>query len=78
MKVKDAILKLQSMDPEAIIIKRSDNFEQGNSMVGVRNFVESKDGELREEHFRDAFDGTNYTSKVWRTSGGNQPIVRIY
>jgi hypothetical protein len=77
MKVKDLIEQLQSMNPEAIVIIVSDNFEMRGANVETRSVIESNEGLEIEETFRDAFDGRSYISETWSTIGGTEPVVKI-
>lgn len=77
MKVKDLIEQLESMNPEATVIIKSDNFEMRGANVEVRYLSESNEGREVEETFRDAFDGRSYISETWSTIGGTEPVVKI-
>ena len=63
--VKDLIALLQKENPNAIIAKTTDNFEQGHSTVPFTGFYKFK-GKLVKESFRDAFDGGSYDKEVIR------------
>jgi len=78
IKVKDVIKKLQKMDPEAIFVTTTDNFEMGHSTVPAHGISEFS-GELVKESFRDAFDGGSYSADVIRHSDkGKSKFVKIY
>jgi len=77
MKVKELIEQLQSMNPEATVIIKSDNFEMRGANVEARFLNESSEGKECEETFRDSFDGCSYISETWSTIGGTEPVVKI-
>lgn len=62
-KVKDLVKELLKLDQNAVVVKTTDNFEQGQSEVEASG-VEEFEGVLSNENFRDAFDGGTYTKKV--------------
>jgi len=64
--VKDLIDLLSKYPSDTIVIKRTDNFEQGNSYVDVTGYIAEHKAKKKKEGFRDAFDGGSYTSEVWK------------
>ena len=71
MKVKDLIKLLQKVkNQNAIVVKTTDNFEQGNAKVEASGLY-LFNGEIKEESFRDAFDGGSYNKKIvkWNEKG---------
>ncbi len=73
-----ALIKLlQAEDPKAIVVKTTDNFEQGHETVlssGFRKF----NGKLVKKNFRDAFDGGTYTSEVVQQDDeGKQEFIKF-
>jgi hypothetical protein len=68
MNVAELIKKLQTFPQNAIVTVTSDNFEQKNAIKELSSVYSFK-GEVKEETFRDAFDGESYTSKVVRYLG---------
>jgi hypothetical protein len=78
MKVKDAMKLLAKMDPNAIFVTTTDNFEMGHQTVpavGIREF----NGSIAKETFRDAFDGCNYNAEVIHFDDkGKTKFVKIY
>ena len=57
--VEELIKKLQKCDPKAIVVKTTDNFEQGHNEVLASRVDEFKGGMI-EQTFRDAFDDGAY------------------
>jgi hypothetical protein len=68
LRVKDLIARLQEMDPEAIVVSPSSNFELNGSIVEAR--VSQYKGKRKTEGFRDAFDGISYSKEVYRMAFG--------
>ena len=71
MKVKELIEHLKLLkDQDATVVVVTSNFEQGHNKVLANNLFEFK-GDLKEETFRDAFDGGTYNKKVvkWNENG---------
>ncbi len=60
---------LSKFDDDANVITLSHNFEMQGSMVDAK----VSEGQYSEhmENFRDSFDGTRYSSKVYRTNWDN-------
>jgi hypothetical protein len=77
MKVKDLIEKLNGMDPEAIVITKSDNFEMKGADVPLSMASQYETGSMRAEKFRDAFDGCSYTSVTYSIFGGDLKVVYL-
>ena len=77
MKVKDLIEKLNGMDPEAIVITKSDNFEMNGADVPLSMANQYETGSMRAEKFRDAFDGCSYTSVTYSIFGGDLKVVHL-
>ena len=77
MKVKDLIKKLKTMDPNAIVITTSDNYELKGSSIEVTSAYQSDEGSSRKKGFYDDFDGGSYDKTVYSTVGGKMKIVRI-
>ena len=64
--VKDIIELLSKYPPDTIVIRKSDNFEQGGSYVDMRGSVSLYRAKKKKENFRDAFDYETYQSEVWK------------
>ena len=62
-KVKDLVKDLLKLDQNAVVVKTTDNFEQGQSTV-LASSLDVFDGTLEKQSFRDAFDGGSYSSEV--------------
>jgi len=77
MKVKDAIEALQKLDPEAILLKKSDNFEQNGATVPVSHFGVYPSAKEKRVTFRDAFDGDTYESTVYDLFDGDISAVNV-
>jgi len=77
MKVKDLIEKLNGMDPEAMVITKSDNFEMNGADVPLSGANQYETGSTRVENFRDAFDGCSYTSVTYSIFGGDLKVVYL-
>lgn len=77
MKVKDLIKILQDFDGESVVISHSDNFELNGSLTPISYVHLYPHGEMKMGHFRDAFDGFQYTHEVYQISGGSLPVVVI-
>jgi hypothetical protein len=66
MKVKELIKQLKKMDPDATVIAQTHNtMEQGQENVELKSANEGI-FKLHNLHCRDAFDGINYTTQVYR------------
>ncbi len=77
MKVKDAMKLLAKMDPNAIFVTTTDNFEMGHQTIPVTSIHEFK-GSVVKGCFRDAFDGGNYSADVIRhDEKGKTKFVKI-
>lgn len=78
MKVKELMEKLAKVDPEAHVIKTSDNFEQENALVAASTISVSR-ATIREKTCVDGFDSTVYTKKVYDPKlSGEIVTVRIH
>ncbi len=77
MKVKDAIKKLKSFNPEAELIITSSNFELNGSKVPVSFMTQYNEGSIRKQMFKDGFDGGIYQTETWSIIGGKLPVVTI-
>lgn len=70
MKVKELIKILEKHNPEAEVIKKTDNFEMGNSYVNLEeHFIFTGTGKKTTRTFRDAFDGEIYEAEIWSLFG---------
>lgn len=76
--VEDMIKKLQALpNQKAIIATTSSNFEQNHAKLPASHLYQFK-GELKNQNFRDGFDGGSYTSEVIRWDDkGKQDFVEI-
>jgi hypothetical protein len=77
MKVKDLIEKLKEMDPEAIVITQSDNFEMNGSDVPISLVHQYETGSTKITKFWDAFDGGSYDSVTYSIFGGDLKVVYL-
>lgn len=77
MKVKQLIKRLQSCDPDSVVLVTSSNFELNNAGIPVNFVTETKEGSKTKRHFRDAFDGESYTKEVWSSYGGKLKVVHL-
>jgi hypothetical protein len=77
MKVKDLIEKLKGMDPEAMVITKSDNFEMNGADVPLSMVHQYETGSREVENFRDAFDGCSYSSVTYSITGGDLRVVYL-
>jgi hypothetical protein len=77
MFVEDLIEKLKKLDPKAIVVVTTDNFEQGHAEKRAK-YIREFNGEFKNETFRDAFDGDTYSSEVVRyDEKGKTKFVKI-
>lgn len=60
---------IKDMDDNVEVVARAHNFELGEAIVSARAH-ETKWRKEREQ-FRDAFDGTNYTTEVYKPDHEN-------
>ena len=70
--VKELIEKLKTMDPEAIVVSPSSNFEIGSNALVDPSVYQFK-GKIVEQTFRDAFDGGSYNKKVYEMAFDTEP-----
>ncbi len=77
MKVKDAIKQLKKLDPEAVILVTSSNFELNGAEVPLSYLHSYKTGTKQMRTFRDAFDGETYQKEVWSIINGKLSVVTL-
>ena len=77
MKVKDLIEKLKGMDPEAMVITKSNNFEMNGADVPLSRAHQYETGSREVQNFRDAFDGCPYSSVTYSITGGDLRVVYL-
>jgi len=78
MKVHELIEKLQECDPDATVIRTSDNFELNGANIKASGVYNTKTGSKNLKHFTDAFDYTQYTKETWSLIGGEESVVNIF
>lgn len=76
MKVKELIAFLSNLDPEMEVIKPSENFEMNYANVKARYPMPIKMSPILET-FRDAFDGEEYRSEVWKMDDQGQEVILL-
>ena len=74
--VKEMIEKLSKLDPNAILVNSSNNFEKKGATVPITSLYEF-DGKIEKRKFRDAFDGEIYESDVVSMVDGKDKFVMI-
>lgn len=83
MKVKEMLKLLKKEDPEAVVLKQTDNtMEMGQEDVEVTR-IHASLGVKKKKSCTDAFDGTNYNTDIWQFLGAENdeqavPTVKIY
>ena len=79
MTLGEKIKELQEIENKygsnLIIINKSDNYELGGSYVDDNSKARVMKMSQRERNFRDDFDGTRYTSKVYEDDENGNMVV---
>lgn len=65
-------------NPDDIICRTTDNFEQGHSTIPMTYLSLSRfEGVIEKQTFRDAFDGETYQSNVVTMKAGDKMFIKI-
>ena len=76
MTVQQAIAELSKLPADTEIITTSNNFELDGALVSF-NSIRTFKATGKSKKFKDAFDGTIYTSKVWVVNENGQDVVML-
>lgn len=62
-------------DDTPMVSQSSNSMEMGGAVTDA--YVTIRGMEKRREHFRDAFDGTNYSSEVYHFNDDGEPVIYV-
>ena len=77
MTVRELKEKLDQYNNDMEVVVTSSNFELNNSLVTINGIYKSKMKESRET-FKDAFDYSYYSEKVYVSSENGKDVLVIY
>lgn len=77
MNVKEFIKVLEGHDQTAEMIVGSNNPELNNAYISVTFAMPYPTAKEVDTQCRDMMDATLYSTKTWRTTEGNKPVVII-
>ena len=77
MKVKELQKMLEGCDPEAEVIRTSDNYELQGAQVKATSVTTYENGKKVDKSFMDAFSEKVTIEEVYDIAGGNLKMITI-